>query len=55
MAGMIKNWERMKELHDISRTNGIAGLKGVRGTKGISGTKGWYVTKKEEEKIKIWI
>jgi hypothetical protein len=38
MAGKIKNWERMKELHDISR--------------GISGPKGWYVTKKEEEKNK---
>ena len=38
MAGKIKNWERIKELHEISR--------------GISGPKGWYVTKKEEEKNK---
>jgi hypothetical protein len=49
MAGMIKNWERMKELHDISRANGV---KGPKGLPGISGTKGWYVTKKEEEKNK---
>jgi hypothetical protein len=41
MAGMIKNWERMKELHDISRV-----ITGPKGLPGISGTK------KEEEKNK---
>ena len=49
MAGKIKNWERMKELHDISRANGV---KGTKGLPGISGNKGWYVPKKEEEKNK---
>lgn len=37
MAGMIGKWERMKELHDISRATGSPGPKGI-------------VTKKEKNK-----
>jgi hypothetical protein len=48
MAGMIEKWERIKELHDLSR----AGLPGPKGLPGIAGKKGWYKEKKEKEKNK---